>query len=317
MKPTMTEETKKRIESGAEIIVSFSGGKDSTATCLFLFELGFSKNDFKRVYFDTGWESPITYEYIDSIQDTIGEVEVLRRQIDIKRLPKTAQNMIKELEDELGHESPFIRLVFENHSFPSHYRKFCTRELKIEVFQEFVEKQDNDFINAVGVRREESSRRSTVEEWEWNDSYHAWVWRPLYLWKEKDVIDIHHRFGVTPNSLYLNGHHRVGCFPCIYQNKGDIANLPASRVAFIAKFEKYLGEFLQEHTKNEKVILRLNEAIEKKGYVYRSFFSKEHIPIDDLLIWSKTSRGGKQFKLFDLEEPSCAKWGMCDFSGGK
>jgi tRNA(Ile)-lysidine synthase TilS/MesJ len=34
----MNEETKKHLQSGADIIVSVSGGKDSTACCLNLFE---------------------------------------------------------------------------------------------------------------------------------------------------------------------------------------------------------------------------------------------------------------------------------------
>ena len=39
--------------------------------------------------------------------------------------------------------------------------------------------------------------------------------------------------------------------------------------------------------------------------------------IEEIYEWSKTSRGGKQYMLWNTEqlEPTCAKWGLCDFTG--
>jgi hypothetical protein len=42
------------------------------------------------------------------------------------------------------------------------------------------------------------------------------------------------------------------------------------------------------------------------------------VPIDDVVAWSKTGRGGnvKQTELFmPRTEPGCIRWGMCDFAG--
>ena len=49
----VSEKTKKMLNGGEDLIVSVSGGKDSTAVCLRMFELGYTKDDFQRVFFDT------------------------------------------------------------------------------------------------------------------------------------------------------------------------------------------------------------------------------------------------------------------------
>ena len=55
------------------IVVSVSGGKDSTAMCLHLFEQGYDKDDFVRVFADTGWESEETYRYLKEIERVVSD----------------------------------------------------------------------------------------------------------------------------------------------------------------------------------------------------------------------------------------------------
>ena len=47
--------------NGRRVVASVSGGKDSAAMSLYLHELGI---DHDRVFLDTGWEHPDTYEYL-------------------------------------------------------------------------------------------------------------------------------------------------------------------------------------------------------------------------------------------------------------
>ncbi len=49
-------------------IVCFSGGKDSTALVLWAKE---NLPEFTTVFCDTGWEHPITYAYIQEINDSL------------------------------------------------------------------------------------------------------------------------------------------------------------------------------------------------------------------------------------------------------
>ena len=57
------------------------------------------------------------------------------------------------------------------------------------------------------------------------------------------------------------------------------------------------------------IIREIEDYISKGKEEKRTFFHNEDI--DTVFEWSKTSRGGKQFELFNLETPSCFKWGMC------
>ena len=281
------------------LIVSVSGGKDSTAMCLNLFELGYTKNDFDRVFMDTGWEHQNTYKYLDELEKTIGSIIRLKANIPIK---EEYREYIEEFEKRLGHESPFIRRAFKYTGFPRRLRKWCTPELKVDVIKKYFDKLDYEFVNLVGIRKQESERRSTMEEWEYNDGFDCWVWRPLIDWKEKDVIDIHHRFGVIPNRLYLNGSTRVGCYPCINSRKSEIKNISKERIAFIKDLEETLTKLRRERLGEDQLPATFFQS------VYRD---KQVTMIDEVFLWSNTKRGGKQFELFAQEEPTCVRWGMC------
>jgi len=270
-------------------VVGVSGGKDSTAVCLHLLENGYTTDDFDRVFLDTGWEHSETYAYLDELESTIGKIIRLKLNVGVK---EEDIDLVKSFEDRLGFTSPFVRLVFHYDSFPSSIVKWCTRRLKIEPLQKYYDGLDYDVVNVVGIRKEESRRRSKMTELEWNDGFDCWTWRPLIDWTFDDVIRIHKRFNLRPNHLYLTGSHRVGCFPCINANKRAINNLDDTRVSII----KDLEEVISERRKQK----------EKKP---ASFF--KNATIEEAVQWSKTARGGKQFFLFEKEEPTCVKWGMC------
>ena len=281
-----------------KIIVSVSGGKDSTAMCLDLLEQGYSKSDFIRIFADTGWEDKKTYAYLKQLEDTIGDIIILKAEIEIK---EEYREYIEEIENMLGFESPMVRQSFKYLFFPSSVNKFCTKKLKIEPIKKYFDNLDDDYVNLVGIRKEESPRRSKMTEWEYNDYFDCWTHRPIIDWNEKQVIDIHHRFNLVPNKLYLEGYHRVGCYPCINSRKSEIKLLDPHRVSVIRRMEKIFS------------LLR-----EAKGKKPATFFypvlksNHETMYIDRVMEWSKTTRGGQQFELFSTDEPTCVKWGMCN-----
>jgi 3'-phosphoadenosine 5'-phosphosulfate sulfotransferase (PAPS reductase)/FAD synthetase len=167
--------------------------------------------------------------------------------------------------------------------FPSGARKWCTPLLKIEPLKKYFRNLEDDAINLVGIRRAESIRRASYTEWEYSEAFECYTHRPLIDWSEKQVIDIHTRNQIEPNNLYLKGFSRVGCYPCIYTKKKEISLLSQKRIEVIRILEKDIGN---------------------------TYFKQADI--DSMLEWSKTSRGGKQYQLFNLNPPSCEKWGLCD-----
>jgi 3'-phosphoadenosine 5'-phosphosulfate sulfotransferase (PAPS reductase)/FAD synthetase len=70
-----------QLDKGADLVVSMSGGKDSTATYLHLLEQGVfdrverAGGTVRRVFADTGWELDETYAYLDVLAARFGPID--------------------------------------------------------------------------------------------------------------------------------------------------------------------------------------------------------------------------------------------------
>jgi 3'-phosphoadenosine 5'-phosphosulfate sulfotransferase (PAPS reductase)/FAD synthetase len=278
--------------SDRPLIVSVSGGKDSTAMALHLRELGIK---YRSVFMDTGWEHPSTYDYLSDVLDPLlGGVERIRGAMDM------------------------VETIRHKAMFPSRMRRWCTQQLKVIPMQDFCvrvfEETGMRPVSAVGIRSAESLRRSKMQEWEEQDE--ATIWRPLIRWTMQDVVDIHTRHGVQPNPLYLRGASRVGCWPCIYARKAEVkllATIDPDRIALIRDLEREITEAADALAATKGIV---NEHP-------RAWFAGRGpaalggragaMPIDDVVSWAMTGKGGRQFELIEApEEEGCMRWGLCD-----
>lgn len=246
-----------------KIIVTFSGGKDSLASLLWI-KNNFSKK-FEIVFCDTKWESQITYDYIQSISEKL-------------EMPITVLSSKKY--------DGFIDLALKKKRFPSTRARFCTEELKTKPMIDYILDEVNDDIMVIqGIRGAESVSRSKMqsecnyfkyytEPYQTNTmlveslsklekltksqakklkkaierlrqgkedakfhthrkkevlkymSEHATdVWRPIFEWTAKQTIEYILDNGFKPNPLYKMGFKRVGCFPCIMSANTEIYQL--------------------------------------------------------------------------------------------
>jgi len=283
------EEIKERLK-GRRVVASVSGGKDSAAMSLYLTELGI---DHDRVFCDTGWEHELTYEYLRGpLTEKLGPIVELQ--------PK------RKMEE----------LILHKGIFPQRIRRFCTQELKVFPLAEYLNARmdaGEDIVTAAGIRAAESEARARMPQWEWQNGFDCEVWRPLLHWTEQDVIDIHKRHGLAPNPLYLKGFSRVGCFPCIYARKDEIrliSEVAPERIDRIRELEQLVT--LKAQTNAEK---DGRELVNTPGWFQsKEGRSGECWPIDKVVEWSKTSRGGRQFELFSSadRDQGCMRWGLCD-----
>lgn len=293
-----------------QYLASISGGKDSAAMALNFIETGV---DFRSVFFDTGWEHPDVYEYLrGELTDKIGPIEEITPPL--PNLTPEKEALALYYENRLGHTSAMIRWILHKGMFPSRVARWCTDHLKIKAIRKHLKTVDYP-VNCVGVRAAESKARAKLPERELSTSLGCMVWRPLIEWSTQDVIDIHHRHNLAPNPLYLKGAKRVGCWPCIYSRKSEIQFMAAqdpTRIDLIRDLEKDVQQI---------AIARLaakGETLADHNRVPPTFFwgnPKWNMPpIDEVVKWSKTTRGGKQYALFSEEEiePSCMSWGLCD-----
>lgn len=293
MSAPLSEEQRSRL-AGRLVIASVSGGKDSAALSLWLTEQGI---EHRRVFADTGWEHEATYEYL--------------------RGPLT--KALGPIDEVQGRDAGMANLVRRKGMFPSRRRRFCTEELKVKPLIEYVARiQDEvgEVVSAVGIRAAESEARSKLLEWEWSEAFDAEVWRPLIGWSEQDVIDIHRWHGLAPNPLYLQGATRVGCWPCIFSRKAEVrllATLDPARVEQIRQ--------LETEVQTASAARRAAKGITDVGNPPTFFHGHQkttdgtprpHTPIDEVVAWSRTDRGGKQWLLLDDEPAGCVRWGLCE-----
>ena len=187
---------------------------------------------------------------------------------------------------------------------PSRMTRWCTRKLKIEPIAEYLDAildAGSDVINAVGVRADESEARSKYPELEWSKGLDCQTWRPLLRWTTQDVIDIHAKHGLPPNPLYLRGRgvSRVGCYPCIFARKDEIRQVAETAPDRIVRIR-----ILEE---------KISRIAGKPATFFHPRISGEEWPIDRVVEWSKTARGGRQYELFaDDQDMGCARWGLCE-----
>lgn len=223
----------------AQVVVSTSGGKDSTASALHLREFGIP---FEAVFLDTGWEAAETYQYLRGpLTDAIGPIRWLRAEVD---LDPEREAYAVELEGMLGHYSAMVRTCLKKIMLPARQVRWCTQATKVEPMHRWLDTLDHDVVSVVGIRADESAARSAMEEWEWSDKLDRWTWRPIIRYTLDDVIAIHARHGISPNPLYLKGASRVGCWPCIFARKSEIRFLAGhdpNRLAVIARLEEIIG----------------------------------------------------------------------------
>ena len=287
------------------VIASVSGGKDSTAMCLHLQELGIP---YRAVFLDTGWENAATYQYLkEYLPGVIGPIEWVTPDIKVK---PEVEDLIRKYESRMGHPSAMVRLIFNKKSFPGRIRRFCTQQLKVFPIRDYFKAMEDEPINAIGIRAAESKARSKMPEWEHNEGYDCDTWRPLIRWTEQDVIDIHTRHGVRPNPNYLSGASRVGCWPCIYARKSEIrhiADTDPDRISLLEDLEKEVSQSC-----NALRAWFVNRLPKKRA---DGTVSGDPWPIDQAVQWSRTKdNNGRQFELFTAppRERGCMRWGLCD-----
>ncbi len=139
-------------------IVAFSGGKDSTALLqlIWLALRGFS-NPQKPVYVcyvDTGMEHPA---YDHNVRATLSNIATAAAQ---QNLPISVRILEPELKNRY-----FVCVIGRGYAPPTHWFRWCTRNLRIKPISCFIRSQissSGDVVIVLGLRKLESHARSRI-----------------------------------------------------------------------------------------------------------------------------------------------------------
>lgn len=309
-----------------KVIVSMSGGKDSTATALLAIERGV---DPMLAFADTGHEHPTTYEYVDYLEQKLGiKIERCKADFtkDIERKREVVQTKWRKdgiSEDKIKRAlavlhptgNPFLDMCLWKGRFPSTMARFCTEFLKIHPFNRQVlfpaiEKYGK-VESWVGVRADESAARAKLPEREMDDTG-AEIVRPILSWTVEDVFAMHKKHGVDPNPLYTKGMGRVGCMPCVNCNKAELHQISMrfpEEIERVAEWERIVSE-ASKRDGASFFTLRAKDAV---GMSDEEF--KQKASIKGHVEWAKTTKGKVQYDLISVyEEPTMCHsiYGLCE-----
>lgn len=235
-----------------KLIVTFSGGKDSLASLLWV-RNNLTKG-FVTVFCDTGWEHPLTHKHIADVA----------AKLDLNLVTLRSRKYAGMAELAAGRKR-----------FPSTRARFCTSELKIIPMVDYLlDEVGDNFMMVQGIRAAESASRALMAaqcdyfkfykqpygvDKKGKPKYHTYrrrevlefckthatdVLRPVFEWSAQQVIDYIVENGIEPNSLYKMGYKRVGCYPCIMASQRDILNMSRqdpARIEQIAGLERQIG----------------------------------------------------------------------------
>lgn len=180
-----------------DMMVSFSGGKDSTVTS-HLVNRALGSNKVLHVFGDTTLEFPTTYEYK-------------------KRFPKNEESLGVRVLSAKNREKNFEELC-EVVGPPSRVMRWCCTVFKTGAIQKTIASAFKDKTNILtfyGIRRSESASRSKYErESESPKISKQTVVSPIIDWTDFDVWLYLLTTGIDFNDAYRLGYSRVGCWCC-------------------------------------------------------------------------------------------------------
>lgn len=198
-------------------VVSFSGGKDSTAMLLKMLEQNMKIDCI--LFCDTGLEFPDMYEHINKLEKNIG------RKITRVKAEQSFEYLMLEHKVKHKDNSATVKKYGDEicgYSWPGSRQRWCTSRLKDEPREKLLRelRKQYEVINYVGIAADEQYRLRRERNKSENHIH------PLVDWgmTENDCLQYCYEQGYDWNGLYKH-FHRVSCWCCSLQSLSELREL--------------------------------------------------------------------------------------------
>lgn len=225
-------------------IVSFSGGKDSTAMLIRMVELDMQIDEI--IFCDTGVEFPQMYDHLDRVEDYI-------------KRPITRLSRPNSFEDMLLHH--IKKNGTAGYSFPDFRNRWCTAYFKRDAIKSYLRQKADGrkIIQYVGIAADEEKRLKEAED----KRYPLAEWG----WTEADALQYCYDRGFDWGGLY-KVFRRVSCWCCPLKGLDELRQLRKHFPELWAQLQGWQGKtwrsFRSDYTVDElEARFAKEEAIEQ------------------------------------------------------
>ncbi len=190
-------------------IVSFSGGKDSTAMLLMMIEKGMKIDEI--IFLDTTVEFPEMYEHIRKVE------QYIQRPITILRAEHSFEYMMLDYVKKKGKNKGQ-----RGYSWSDFRSRWCTSHLKIEVSNKYLKEKYKDYeiILYQGIAIDEQKRLEKKSGSEIGSTI-VYPLATIFNLTESQALSYCYSKGFTWNGLYEK-FNRLSCWCCPLQSLKEL-----------------------------------------------------------------------------------------------
>ncbi|MBR2694828.1 MAG: phosphoadenosine phosphosulfate reductase family protein [Thermoguttaceae bacterium] len=193
-------------------VVSFSGGKDSTAMLLWLLEHKEPVDDV--VFFDTGWEFPEMYDHLKKVEDYTGiKINIIK--------PSESFTFMLTQHRRVISRGKYKGKEMIGYGFPSFSTRWCTGRKQDAMNKYFMQYKQSGVTNCIGYAADEPKRFGNLHDTSWQKYRYPLVEAGMV---EADALKYCYERGFDWGGGYTR-HKRLSCWCCPLQNKRSLRTL--------------------------------------------------------------------------------------------
>lgn len=196
-----------------KVIVSFSGGKDSTAMLLHMIELGEQIDEV--IWCDTYKEFPAMYRHVEKVRAIVEAAEIKFTVLKSKRT-------FDEWFFDYTPKRKDGKTTNKGKSWATPRMRWCTGDLKRDVMNPYMKQQHKNFkiIECVGLAADEVKRLERANNQQENKRHPLVEWG----WTEKQCLEYCYEKGFDWDGMYEH-FKRVSCWCCPLQSLSQLRKL--------------------------------------------------------------------------------------------